>query len=91
VYGKDVTLDCGKRDRYQREVCVVILEGQDINLAQVAAGLAMWYRQYAREQTPRQRDEYAAAEQEAKDGRRELWSDAEPTPPWEWRRSRRKN
>lgn len=48
VFDKDVVLDCGKTDKYKREVCVVNIDGQDGNLAQVAAGLAWWYRAYAK-------------------------------------------
>ncbi len=73
---------CG---RYQRDICVVLLEGQDVNLAQVGAGLAWWYRQYAREQTAAQRHAYAEAEEAARDSRRGLWANDSPTPPWQWR------
>lgn len=84
VFGREVTLDCGKVDRYQREICVVLLEGQDVNLAQVKAGLAWWYRQYAREQKVAQQHAYAEAEETARDARRGLWANDSPTPPWEW-------
>jgi endonuclease YncB( thermonuclease family) len=85
VFGKDVTLDCGKSDQYRREVCVVLVAGQDANLAQVKAGMAWWYRKYRKEQTPRQRAEYEAAEGAARSGRVGLWGDADAMPPWEWR------
>ncbi len=85
VFGKEVVLDCGKRDRYKREICVVGLDGQDINLALVQTGFSWWYRQYAHEQTSAQRHDYAAAEAAAREARRGLWADDNPTPPWEWR------
>jgi endonuclease YncB( thermonuclease family) len=85
VFGKEVTLDCGKSDKYRREVCVVLVDGQDANLAQAKAGMAWWYRKYQKEQTPRQRTEYEAAERTAKAGRVGLWGDANSVPPWEWR------
>ena len=85
VFGREVTLDCGKVDRYQREICVVLFEGKDVNLAQVEAGLAWWYRQYAREQTAAQQHVYAEAEATAHDARRGLWANDSPMPPWEWR------
>ncbi len=50
VFGRDVELDCGGPDRYGREVCVVLRDGQDINLEQVRAGMAWWYRQYSKTQ-----------------------------------------
>lgn len=85
VFGQEVELDCGRPDRYRREVCVVLLGGQDVNLAQVQAGLAWWYRQYAREQTAERREAYSAAEREAQEARRGLWQEPSPMPPWEWR------
>ncbi len=91
VFDHDVTLDCGKTDRYQREVCVVLVNGEDANLAQVEAGMAWWYRKYASEQTSRQRDDYEASESRAKSVRRGLWSDMDPMPPWEWRHAKREN
>ncbi len=62
VFDRDVTLNCGNTDKYKREVCVVMVGSQDANLAQVKAGMAWWYRKYQKEQTPRQRAEYEAAE-----------------------------
>jgi len=43
-----------------------------------------------RDQSAADRQIYAAAEHEAEDQRRGLWTDAEPLPPWEWRKSRRR-
>ncbi len=89
VFDRDVTLGCGKTDRYQREVCVVMVNGRDANLAQVEAGMAWWYRKYAKEQTSRQRADYEAGESRAKSASRGLWSDRVPVPPWEWRQAKR--
>lgn len=47
--------------------------------------MAWHYKQYEREQTPKQRDEYAVAEFNAKVQRLGLWSDKNPLPPWEFR------
>lgn len=91
VFDRDVTLDCGKTDRYKREVCVVMVDGQDANLAQLKAGMAWWYRQYQKEQTVAQRADYEAAEATARAGRVGLWQDADPVPPWEWRHSTHEN
>ena len=85
VFGKDATLDCAKVDRYHREVCVVLIDGKDANLAQVEAGMAWWYRKYAREQTARQRADYETAEDRARAAKQGLWVDTDPMPPWEWR------
>jgi len=91
VFGRDVTLDCGKTDKYRREVCVVMVGGQDANLAQVKAGMAWWYRQYQREQSAAQRSSYEGAETAAKARRIGLWQEADPVPPWEWRHAKREN
>jgi endonuclease YncB( thermonuclease family) len=85
VFDRDVTLECGKTDKYRREVCVVRVDGQDANLAQLKAGMAWWYRKYQKEQTEQQRADYEAAEATAKAGRIGLWGDVDPVPPWEWR------
>lgn len=90
VFGREVILDCGKRDRYKREVCVVLSDDVDINLEQVRVGLAWWYWQYAKKQSSERREAYARAEQEAQESRVGLWRDAEPIPPWEWRHGRRR-
>ena len=52
-------------------------------------GMARWYRVYQREQTAQERGQYEFAEAEAKDKRAGLGRDAEPVPPWEWRKIQR--
>ena len=85
AFGKDAKADCYKVDRYDRDVCTVFVNGQDVGLAQLDAGLAWWYRKYAHEQLPRDRIDYEAAEDRAAADRVGLWQDANPVPPWEWR------
>ncbi len=85
VFGKSVTVEWTKRDRYQRIIGVVLVNGVDSNLEQVKAGMAWWYRQYAKEQTAPQRAAYEVAENQAKAGRVGLWVDANPVAPWEFR------
>lgn len=85
VFNRHVTLNCGKADKFRRKVCVVTSDGRDVNLAQVTAGMAWWYRKYQKEQMAQQRVDYEAAESQAKAAKRGLWADAEPVPPWEWR------
>ena len=75
-----------KRDSYERLVGVVYLDGADVNLEQIRAGYAWWYRAYAPEQSPEARRTYAQAEAEARAGGRGLWADRNPVPPWAWRR-----
>ncbi len=85
VFGKRVTVEWTKHDRYQRIIGVVLINGVDSNLEQVKAGMAWWYRQYAKEQTAPQRAAYETAENQAKAGRVGLWVDANPVAPWEFR------
>ena len=88
AFGKSVVAECPKHDRYGRQLCKVRVAGQDVNLAQVKAGLAWHYKQYDREQTAQDRAAYALAEREARAAYSGLWSDPRPVPPWEWRRRR---
>lgn len=89
VYGRDVSLGCGKTDKYKRLVCLVMVDGVDANLAQVKAGLAWHNKKYEREQARKDREDYATAENSARAERLGLWADANPIPPWEWRVARR--
>ncbi len=72
------------RDRYQRMVADVECQGRDVGQHQVQTGMAWVYDRYA---TGYQG--LYPLQKAAQDARRGLWSDADPTPPWEWRRSRR--
>ena len=85
VHQKQVTVETSKTDKYGRRVGQVLLNCQDMNLEQLRAGQAWYYRQYERELTPELRESYAAAEAQAKEGRIGLWRDAQPVPPWVWR------
>lgn len=89
VADRTVTIETTKRDRYRREVGKVLVDGRDVNLGQVEAGLAWHYKQYAHEQSVADRQAYAAAEEAARQARRGLWSDVYPVPPWEYRYRRR--
>jgi endonuclease YncB( thermonuclease family) len=89
VYGKTVTLEGDKVDRYGRTVAKVILNGQDVNLAQIAAGMAWHYKKYDREQTANDRMLYGAEELNARAARRGLWGDPKPVAPWDWRAEKR--
>jgi len=85
VQGQQVIVETSKKDRYGRHVGQVLLNGLDVNLEQLRAGLAWYYRQYERELTPELRDSYTAAEAKAKQEKSGLWRDHQPQPPWQWR------
>lgn len=86
VFNRDVIAECGKLDKYQRQVCKIKVNGTDANLEQVKTGMAWWYRQYAGEQSPMDREDYEVAEFNAKARRLGLWADTNPIPPWDWRK-----
>ena len=86
VYGRQVVAECSKQDKYKRSVCKIVVDGKDANLAQVEAGMAWWYRTYAKEQTAADRVAYESAEIAAKEAKRGLWTDPAPVAPWDWRR-----
>ncbi len=84
--GKPVTVEAQKTDQYGRIVGKMLLpDGRDAGLLQVAAGLAWHYRQYEAEQTPTDRKSYAAAEDQARNMKLGLWRAARPQPPWDFR------
>jgi len=82
VEGKDITLRCPEEDRYARRVCVVLLNGQDVNKELVRQGLA-WANtanlRYLQGKT------VLDAQREAQREHRGLWAHGHPTPPWLWR------
>lgn len=89
VYDKTVTIETSKRDRYQREVGKVIINGRDANVKQIEAGLAWHYKKYANEQSSADQQTYAAAEVQAQQGGRGLWNESNPTPPWDFRHEKK--
>lgn len=89
VFNKQVTVDYSKKDRYGRTVGKILVNRIDANLEQVKAGMAWHYKQYQKEQSLDDRMSYADAEDRSKAGRKGLWVDVEPTPPWDWRKEQR--
>lgn len=86
VAGQSVAVEWVKVDKYGRKLGKVLLAGLDCNLVQIKRGLAWHYKQYQREQSPTDQQSYAAAEIEARAAKLGLWRDADPVPPWEFRR-----
>ena len=82
AFGKEARVEVVEKDRYGRSVGRVVVGTLDINVEMVRRGFAWWYRNYAKKDAA-----LAAAETEAKNAGRGLWSDKEPTPPWEFRQS----
>jgi endonuclease YncB( thermonuclease family) len=85
--GQQADLDCRNTDRFGRGVCVLRIDGRDVGEQQIRVGLAWHFTRFAAEQPPAERAAYAAAEREARAARRGLWRDADPVPPWDWRKT----
>jgi endonuclease YncB( thermonuclease family) len=83
-YLKQATVEVINTDRYGRTVGDVTCDGIHANEEMVRGGYAWAYRQYSKG------FEYLfPIEEQAKLARLGLWKDASPTPPWDWRRSKR--
>ena len=98
VAGKEVLVESTKSDRYGRTLGKVWVQPSDCpscgktldaNHAQLLAGMAWWYRYYAKEQPPEDRGRYESAEDEAKARRLGLWADPDPINPYDWRKESR--
>ena len=89
IFGRDIVVISPKVDQYGRIVGSVVLNGHDVALDQVQAGMAWVYVHYQGELTPSDRAAYAAAQRSAKEKRAGIWSEPAPVPPWQFRRSRR--
>ncbi len=73
-------------DRYGRIAGYIYVGNVLINLEQVKAGYAWAYTQYLDRPYA---SEFYNAEKEAREKKRGLWQEANPKPPWEWRKVRR--
>ena len=82
AYDKRVQLERSGTDRYGRTLGRLTLDGTDLNFEMVRRGFAWCYRKYLTD------DRCLAIEDDARRNGRGLWADAEPTPPWEFRRAR---
>jgi endonuclease YncB( thermonuclease family) len=88
VFDRVVTVEWSKHDRYKRIVGKVTLDGLDMCLEQINAGMAWHYKYYQDEQSPEDRVLYANAESAARSARVGFWIDSDPTPPRHFRHRR---
>lgn len=79
VFRQSVTVADAGRDRYGRVLGTVYVSGVNVNAEMVRQGMAWVYRQYATDRS------LFALEDEARAGRRGLWADPSPVPPWQFR------
>ena len=83
VAGREVRVAWQKRDRYQRILGTVFVDGKEANLEMLKAGLAWHYKKY--DSTPA----YAQVEYEARAKKVGLWGDPNQIPPWEFRKAKK--
>lgn len=81
VFGKDVSVEWNKTDKYKRTLGRVFIGDTDVNLQQVKNGAAWAYTQYLTD------DRIKQAETEARNAKAGLWAlqADQIMPPWEWR------
>lgn len=86
IGGKKVQVEPFTHDQYGREVSRILLNGKDINLAQIQDGMAWHYRSIAKkEQKKNDYRQYRQAEKNAKKNRLGLWKNSRAEPPWRYR------
>jgi endonuclease YncB( thermonuclease family) len=85
VAGKNVRVEFKGTDRMGTVEGRVVLDGEDINLAQLDAGLAWFHIAYTNELSDEQKRLYQETERDARAAGRGLWQDAAPTAPWVYR------
>jgi inner membrane protein len=79
-FSRIVQIDCTEVDRYGRRICSVFVEGKELNLEIIKAGMGWHYKKYSKSQA------HADAETAARLARTGLWSDESPTAPWDFRK-----
>ena len=85
VDGRSVGATIESVDDYQRQVVEVFIDGRSVNLMMLEAGMAWWYRYYARA-----RSDMGEAERVARAKERGLWSQPDPVEPRRWRQQNRR-
>jgi endonuclease YncB( thermonuclease family) len=89
VFGREVELHTHGLDRYGRTLAVIFVDGVDANLEQVRSGMAWVYEGYVSQAGADIQASYRQAEAEAWEQQRGLWSERDPSPPWEYRHAAR--
>lgn len=82
VFARDVVIRPKELDRHGRLVARVVVDREDVSLVLVQDGLAWHFKRYSGDEA------LARAEDQARRGRRGLWQEPNPIPPWDFRRRR---
>lgn len=80
VLHKQVEVDTQAIDKYGRTVALLKVGGLDVDEEMVRRGMAWEYSHFHSDRR------YLALQQEAQQAGRGLWQQANPVPPWRWRR-----
>lgn len=81
VLKKSVHVSSQAVDSYGRMVAHLVVDGRTINEEQLRRGMAWEYSNYHSNKV------YIALQDEAQKARRGLWAQANPVPPWQWRKT----
>jgi len=82
-FGQMVTIEGEKYDRYKRLIAIVVNgKKQIVNQEMIKQGMAWHFKKYSSDTL------YAQLEIRAKANKIGLWSIPNPTPPWDWRKSK---
>jgi micrococcal nuclease len=81
MFGKEVKVETHGQDRHGRTLGTVFVAEKNVNQQLVREGWCWWFQKYAPRDTA-----MAQLEQQAKQGKRGLWADPNPVPPWLYRR-----
>jgi endonuclease YncB( thermonuclease family) len=85
ILDREVAVSWRKVDRYGRLVAKITIGDRDVNLEQLRAGMAWYFRKYAGDIAIDDRPVYEKAEADAKGDRRGLWEQTNPIAPWDYR------
>ncbi len=83
IHGQRVEVITTGEKTHGREVCIIKKDGSDMNLEMVKRGYAWAYRKHL---SSPYASEYIEAENKARDQKLGMWQEANPVPPWEFKR-----
>lgn len=90
VLRQKVQVEVFDQDQYRREVAKILLNGEDVNQAMIAAGHAWHYESIAkRGQNRADFAAYAATQRQARQQKAGLWQNRSPQAPWQYRKAER--
>ena len=87
VFGRQVTVNSKGTDQFKRVLGIAMVQNDAgntivVNEALLQQGMAWHFTRYDKNPA------WASMQQQAKAAKTGLWSDSNPTPPWEWRKNR---